>query len=86
MLSMDGHIARSMNPMVRCCGLAFTSTGDVVGVHQLGVSVFSATDGTILRSWGFAGSGDKKFALVSDAVVSGNRLYILDGNRVQVFH
>jgi len=86
LLSMDGHIARSMNPMVRCCGLAFTSTGDVVGVHQLGVSVFSATDGTILRSWGFAGSGDKKFALVSDAVVSGNRLYILDGNRVQVFH
>jgi len=66
------HIGRSTYWRI----VAFTCTGDVIGVTMSSVSVFSATDGMLLRSWTADNSG---------GTVSGNRLYLLKSGRVQVF-
>jgi len=76
LMSVDGQSARDICPNGFWAGVAFTCTGNVVGINR-GAKVFSATDGKRLHSWGIAEDGY--------ATVSGNRLYVLQRGRVQVF-
>jgi len=79
LISMDGDSARHLGPMEACTIVAFTCTGDVIGVNERGViHVFSATDGVLLRSW-----TAKKNRM--GLTVSGNRLYVLHYKTMQVF-
>jgi len=70
-------LSRSFNAM------AFTGTDDVVVANRDKVSVFSATDGALLRTW----SSLFHLSNLTALTVSRNRLYMLhDGRpRVQVF-
>ena len=78
LMSVDGQFLRHIGLDRYWQSVAFTCTGDVLGVDQLGgMLVFSATDGMLLRSWGTKyGSG---------GTVSGNRLYAMHDNRVLVY-
>jgi len=87
LVSVEGQLLKYIGPVATWAGVAFTCSGDVVGLRRTGVNVFSATDGTLLRSWGTAGDGNGQFKYASALTASRNRLYILDGEttRVQVF-
>jgi len=75
LLSVDGQSMRVIDQSKFWWGVAFTCMGDVVGICDSGVSVFSVTDGVLLRSW------EVEFPshLAPHARVFGNRLYILNG-------
>jgi len=81
LVSVEDGFVRHISPKGYWTGVMFTCTGDVMGLDVGGVSVFSATDGTRLWSWG----GGDRVNYVTALAVSGNRLYVLDGRRVHVF-
>jgi len=82
--SVHGQPARHIGPRGPWVTVAFTCTGDVMGVDTYGVkSVYSATDGMLLRSWEAANRENLTCSFV--CVVSGNRLYVLEHGRVQVY-
>jgi len=81
LVSVDGGLVRRVDPNGSYRGMSFTCTEDLVLVGHMGFSVYSAADGGFLRSWGHA-FGIKGRLNTS---VSGNRLYVLDGVRVQVY-
>jgi len=81
LMSMDGQSVRRIGPKVLWRRVAFTCTGDVIGVGRSSVSVISATDGKVLRL--LTAENDGKAAC--GVAVSGNRLYLLKSGRVQVF-
>jgi len=82
LLSVHGQSARHIGPWGSWRGVAFTCTGDVIAVCGSGVSVISATDGMLLRSWAVAYD---HFSAANGVRVLGNRLYVLHNGRVQVF-
>ena len=86
LLSEDGVFVRHLGPIGFYTGVAFTCTGDVVGVAWSGVvSVFSATDGRLLRSWGTLIGNFSEINYVSALSVSSNRLYLCNLQRVEIF-
>jgi len=87
LVSVDGQTVTPLSPNGVWRGVAFTCTGDVVGLKKKQLDVFSATDGTHLRSWGTKGGDNGQFVDTAALVVSRNRVYVLDGEsaRVQVF-
>jgi len=89
LMSVDGQTVKYISPQESFCNLAFTCKGDVLSISQGVAKVFSATDGTLLRSWATANveedvaDGDVKHIFV--CAVSGKRLYVLEHGRVQVY-
>jgi len=81
LVSVDGQSVRPIGPRGYYIGVAFTYTGDVIGVIRdgpsEGVRVFSVTDGRLLVSW--------ETDIVTAGTVSGNRLFVLNECQVQVF-
>jgi len=80
LVSVDGQSARPIGRKGSWRGVAFTCTGNVIGVNQRGaIHVLSATDGMLLRSWT---TEMEDFPFLT---VRGNRLYALTDEKVQVF-
>jgi len=84
LLSVNGHSVRHISVGRTCLDMVSTAAGDLMGINEFGAYVFSITDGRELRSWGVHGDGDQKLCRPCRIKVSGNRLYILDG-QVKIF-
>jgi len=82
LLSVEDGKTRPIGPFEDWRGVAFTCTGDVIGITSTSVRVFSATDGQLLRSWALEHDHS---TLAHGATVFGNRLYVFNSGRVQVF-
>jgi len=80
LMSVDGQSARPIGEGY-WSGVAFTCTGDVICVTSESVSVFSATDGMLLRSW----TAQTDVADTDCVTVFSDRLYALTHGRVHVY-
>jgi len=92
LVSVDGQFVRHVGLNTFWEGVAFTCTGYVIGVGEWGHgSVFSATDGKLLRSWATDCIMDSyefeqaQICYSKSVTVLGNRLYIMYGGKVYVF-